>query len=388
MRLPSSDEPNTMRYPDPNAETANSVPQLRTSFRIATLLVFVILFSGCQKAEQPEDIRPVRTIVVEERACDESIAMSGQIEAHNYINAAFRTSGRMIERLVTVGDRVKSGQPLARLDPKIEKAAVGMAEADLTAAKALLQQTESQEKRLGSLVRLSAASQMDYEDAVRQFKAAQSQVKGAEARLQTAQEQLDFTLLKAEADGVVTERLVDVGDVVAAGQTIVRIAKNGLIDAVFDVPEALIRGGVKQGSNIEVRLNADKSVRAVAIVYELAPQSDVVTRTHLTKATLSNPPAQMLLGANIVGHLRLPASAVIQVPSSSLTVTNGVAAVWVVDPAGTTVQLRPIQVGRYTTDGAIVTGGLTSGDRIVTAGVQMLHQNQKVKILGERNDRS
>ena len=145
---------------------------------------------------------------------------------------------------------------------------------------------------------------------------------------------------------------------------------------------------VKQGSNIEVRLNADKSVRAVAIVYELAPQSDVVTRTHLTKATLSNPPAQMLLGASIVGHLRLPASAVIQVPSSSLTVTKGVAAVWIVDPAGTTVQLRPIQVGRYTTDGVIVTGGLTSGDRIVTAGVQMLHQNQKVRILEERNGRS
>jgi len=361
----------------------------RAFFHTARLLLLGVAFSaGCEKAVVPEDIRPVRTIIVEEKATDEAIVMSGQIEAHNYINAAFRVSGRIMERMVSVGDNVKAGQPLARLDPKIEKASLEMAEADLTAAKALLQQTESQEKRLGRLVKVSAASQMDYEDSLRQFKSAQAQVKGAEARVQSAQEQLDFTLLKAESDGVVTDRVVEAGDVVAAGQTIVRIAKNGLIDAVFDVPEALARGSVKQGTTLDVRLNADKSIRSDAVVYEIAPQSDVVTRTHLTKATLKAPPAKMLLGAGVVGELKTPMPASIRIPASSLTISEGRAAVWIVDPASKTVKLRSVQVGQYTATGVIVTAGLTPGDRVVTAGVQMLHQNQRVKILEEQHVRS
>lgn len=352
------------------------------------LLFGIALSAGCSKTVESEDVRPVRAMVVEKKANDEPIAMSGQIEAHNYTNAAFRTTGRMIERMVSVGDAVRAGQPLARLDSKIENNAVQMAEAELTAAKALLQQTDSHEKRLGRLVKVSAASVMDYEEALRQYKSAQAQVQGAEARLRSAQEQKDFTLLKAEADGVVTERVAEVGDVIAAGQTVVRIAKNGLIDAVFDVPEALIRNGIKQGQIIEVHLNADKAIRAEGVVYEIAPQSDVVTRTHLTKTTLKAPPIKMLLGASVVGYLNTPTATSIRVPASSLTVSDGQAAVWIVDPTAMTVQLRSVTVGQYTAGDVIVTEGLTPGDRVVTAGVQTLFQNQKVKILEERHGRS
>jgi membrane fusion protein, multidrug efflux system len=350
---------------------------------LSLIAIVVLLLVGCEKAVEVEDVRPVRIVTVEKKVNEEPITMSGQVEAHNYINAAFRTSGRIVERLVSVGDVVKAGQPLARLDPKIEKSAVEMAEAELAAVAALLQQTEINEKRESRLLKSNATSHSTYEEALRQFKSAQAQVQGAEARLRSAQEQLDFTVLKAEADGVVTERTAEVGEVVAAGQLVLRIAKNGLIDAVFDVPETLIRNGVKQGQVIEVCLNADKDICAEGIVYEIAPQSDSVTRTHLTKTQMKDTPARMLLGASVVGYLKLSATPSIHVPASSLTISNGQPAVWVVDPAQNIVRLNPITVGQYTANYVAIADGLTPGDMVVTAGVQTLHQNQKVKLLPE-----
>ena len=120
----------------------------------------------------------------------------------------------MLERMVTVGDVVQAGQTLGEsLTRRLKKTPIEMAEAELAAAKALLQQTESAEKRHGRLLKVKATSQMEYEEALRQFKSARAQVQGAEARLRSAQEQMDFTLLRAEADGVVTEKVAEVGEV-------------------------------------------------------------------------------------------------------------------------------------------------------------------------------
>ena len=283
---------------------------------------------------------------------------------------------------------MKAGQPIARLDSEIEKSVIEAGKAELAAAKALLTQTEIAEARASELIKSKAVSQSEYDDSLRQLKAARAQVQGADARLRTVQEQLDFTTLKAEADGVVTEKGAEVGEVVAAGQMIVRIARNKPIDAIFDVPESVIRNGLSLGQKIEVRLNADKKIRAEGTVYEIAPQSDSATRTYLAKAAIDDVPSQMLLGATVVGFLKTSAAPTIQAPASSLTTSEGRSAVWVVDPATKTVRLTPVKIEGYTAESVVITEGLESGDIVVTAGVQALYQKQRVKLTGLRHDRN
>ncbi|HBF33799.1 TPA: efflux transporter periplasmic adaptor subunit, partial [Candidatus Sumerlaeota bacterium] len=139
--------------------------------------------------------------------------------------------------------------------------------------------------------------------------------------------------------------------------------------------------GVSKGEKIEIRLNAEKNIRAEGAIYEIAPQADSVTRTYLVKVAIENFPPQMLLGATVVGSLKLSVPPSIQIPASALTELNGQPAVWRVDATEKTVQLAPVKIERYTTESAVIADGLQSGDIVVTAGVQALHQNQKVKLL-------
>ncbi len=344
------------------------------------LPALAIAWTGCKKPAPITDARPVRTAVIEERPNEDPVTMTGQLGAHQYFSASFRISGKMIERLVTVGSVVKAGQPIARLDPTIERDTLTTAEADLASARALLEQTQLTEKRFAALLKTQAVSQSNYDDALRQMRGALAQVQSAEAKLHSAREQLDFTTIKAESDGVVTEKSAEPGDVVAAGQTIVKIAANQPMDALFDAPEALIRNGIMPGRKIEVCLNSDSRVRAEGVVYEIAPQSDSATRTYQVKAAMERYPAQMLLGATVLGHMRLSDKTSIRVHAASLTTSGGQPAVWRVEPKSQTVQLIPVRIESYTTDAAVIGDGLRPGDIVVTAGAQALHENQKVKL--------
>ena len=348
---------------------------------IILLMAIFIFISGCKKDEESAPVRPVRVVVIEKLVNDEPIIVTGQVAAHTYVNASFRTSGKMIERMASVGSIIKAGQPLARLDSEIEKNSLTAAKADLDTAKALLAQTQILEKRKRALVALGAVSQNDYDEALRQFKSALAMVEGAEAKLHAAQEQMGFTLLKAEKNGLVIEKGAEVGEVVTAGQMILRIAEGKMIDAVFDMPETIIQQKQTEMEKIEVCLYTDKSICAEGIVYEIAPQADSVTRTFLVKAAINSFPPKMLLGATVIGTLRSPETPTIKIPSSSLTIQDGRSAVWRVEPETKTVQLTPIRIERYTTESTVVAEGLRTGDIIVTAGVQELHRHQKVKLL-------
>ncbi len=353
---------------------------MKTSPVTILIPILLVAFFGCKKSEPVATVRPVRTAVIAEQPHDDQVAMTGLIGAHQYVSASFRIAGKMVERLVTVGNVVKAGQPIARLDPTIEKDALTAATADLASARALLEQTQLTEQRYGALLKTAAVSQSNYDDALRQLRAARAQVLAAEARLHSAQEQLDFTTLKAETGGIVTEKCAEHGEVLNAGQPVVKIAENQPMDALFDAPEALVRNGIAPGQKIEVRLNSDSSIRTEGVIYEIAPQSDSATRTYLVKAAMTNTPAQMLLGATVLGYLTRSNHPSIRVHSSALTAADGRPAVWRVEPKSQTVQLTPVEVVAYTTDAAVIGSGLRPGDIVVTAGAQALHQNQKVKL--------
>jgi RND family efflux transporter MFP subunit len=353
-----------------------------------TLIVLIpVLVSGCNKPKADGDIRPVRTIIVSGQADEPSTVVTGQVTAHTYVNASFRVAGKLSQRMVSAGSAVKAGQLLARLDDTVFKDALTAARAEVSSAKAALDLAEKLESRNSSLLPTKAVSQNDYDETLRRLKSARSELEGAEAKARIAKEQLDYTQLKADTDGVVTERLVEIGEVVAAGQPVFRIAQNKKRDAVFEMPEDIIQSGLALGHKIETCLDRNKDMCATAAVYEIAPEADAVTRTYQTKAVFENGDAsQMLLGSTVLGRFVFKPNGNIQIPASALTKFEDQPAVWLVDPSTQSVELRPVEIVRYTKDKIVLSKGLHSGDRVVTAGVQSLRNGQKVRTMEDRHE--
>ncbi|WP_296205347.1 efflux RND transporter periplasmic adaptor subunit, partial [uncultured Hyphomicrobium sp.] len=170
-------------------------------------------------------------------------------------------------------------------------------------------------------------------------------------------------------------------EVVQAGQVIVRLAREGGRDGVFDVSAQMLRS-VPADAKIEVRLAEDPNIKAVGRVRSVSPQADPTTRTFEVKVGLIDPPAAMRLGATVNGQVELETTAAIEIPASALMKTDRQPAVWVVNPADLSVSLRNVQVARFDPASVHISEGLDAGDLIVTAGIQALHPGQKVRILG------
>ena len=363
----------------------NSIcPPLFSLGRLAIPMALVLLaFNACKKkAEAAPVVRPVRSVVVEKRQVGDPKVASGTLHARDEVNLAFRISGRIIERKVDVGDKVQAGQTVALLDPEVERNARDSAKADVAAARAALDQSVAFEKRQKELLTGRVISPNEYDVALRQLRTTKAQLDATEARLKNAEEQLSFTELKSDAAGVITQKGAEPGEVVPAGKMVLQVAQETGRDGVFNVPAQAVRDGLSVGAEGEVWLADHPEIKADGKVREISPQADPVTRNYQVKVELTDPPAGMLLGATILGRLKLKTDSVIEIPSSSLTMKENKAAVWVVDPKDQRVHLREIAIARYAPDSVIVTGGLNSGERVVTAGVQTLYDGQPVKLLG------
>lgn len=348
-------------------------------------LVICLLFSGCQDETTVQVSRPVRTVVVHP-AEGETVTLTGQIAAHKAVNASFRTGGKLLERLVSVGDTVHSGQILARLDAAVIRDTLLAASSDVAAAQATLNQASSHAARMSSLVQEGAVSRSEHDLAVRQLKAARAQLEAADARRHSASEQLGYTDLRADAGGIVVGRYAESGEVVSAGQPIFRIAEDHGYDAVFDVPEGLVQAGLAVGQKVRVCLDNRREVCAEAELYELSPEADAMTRTYQAKTLLADRPETMLLGSTVVGSMTLSGSGALVIPAAALSSSEGHPAVWIVDGASSTVSLRPVQVARYTRDTVVLSGGLKEGERIVTAGVQTMRPGQTIQVMEDNHE--
>ena len=350
---------------------------------VRTLTVsLVVVAAACRQEAAPvaPEIRPVRTVTIAKRDAGVPVVLTGTIRAQDEAPLAFRISGRMIERRVNNGDRVRPGQLIARLEPQNEQNALRSARAALSAAQGQLTNARNNLRRLEPLAARGAASQAELDQARESFQTAQSQVESAEAQVKFAQDQLAFTELKADAAGVITSVGAEPGEVVSAGRMIVTLARQGARDAVFDVPAPVIRSAPKN-PEVTVSLQDDPAVTASGRVREIAPQADPVTRTFEVKVGLTDPPAAMRLGSTVVGRMDVDSSKVIDIPATALTQSNQQPAVWIVDPATSTVSLRTIDVLRFDPDAVVVSKGLAPGDVVVTAGVQALYPGQKIRLL-------
>lgn len=351
------------------------------------ILGCTFFWTACEQKIEPNVVRPVRSMVIETHASGDLIVLTGQLHARDETKLAFRLSGKLIHSSVNVGDMVKAGQILAHLDAATERHARNAAQADHAAAQALLDQTTAAEHRFGTLLSEKAVSQAEYEEAVRQLKAAQAQVNATRAKLNSAEVQLSYTDLKADATGVITAKGAEPGEVVQVGQMVFVLAHQEGRDAVFDMPAQIIRDGMSSRQEIEVWLADNPAIKTIGHVREISPQANPSTRTYPVKVSLDSLPSGMFLGSTIVGKVKLRAGTQIEIPSSALIMRETHPAVWVIDQNTKTVQKRDVEVARYHQNAVVIASGLESGERVVTAGAHSLHQGQQVTLLEDVNGR-
>jgi RND family efflux transporter MFP subunit len=348
-------------------------------------LAALALLAACEPAAEQAapEIRPVRVVTIEERTGGDTVSLTGTVQAATTVNLAFRIDGRMIERLVNVGDLVTPDQVVARLDPANEEDALRAARADVAGATGQLVEAENNYERQRTLLRDGWTTRVRYDEARQTLETVQSRADAAQAQMNIAQNRLSYTELLADSAGTVTAVGAEPGEVVQAGRMIVQVAREDGRDAVFDVP-AQIKDMAPADPEIEVVLTMNPGVTAIGRVREVAPRADPVTGTFEVRVGLADPPTAMRLGSTVTGRMEVGLAPGIQIPASALTRADGQPAVWLVDPASETVALRNVEVLRHDPTGVMVGHGLKSGDIVVTAGVQALRPGQHVRLLGAR----
>jgi membrane fusion protein, multidrug efflux system len=348
------------------------------------LVAFVLAcLTACEQPAAPTPpIRSVRAVTAEHRVISESVVLIGQIRARDEISLAFRIDGKLIERPVNLGDRITIGHLVARLDSQNEQNAVQGAEADIAAAQASLAQAEKLEARQADLLKRNITSRAVYDQALQQLHTAQAQLDSAQARHRTNQSRLKFTELETGVGGIVTAKGAEPGEFVRAGQMIVKVAREDHKDAVFEVPTQLaLSRRIPMDPIIHVALVDNPSIKTTGRIREVSPQADPVTRLFPVKVGLDNPPPQFFLGVTVSGAINLDTSPVMTLPLTAIIESDGKPSVWVVDPRSNTVALRAVEIQRYDPSAVIVASGLREGEVVVTAGVNVLHPGQKVKLL-------
>jgi RND family efflux transporter MFP subunit len=323
----------------------------------------------------------VRVVTVEEREGGSVVSLAGTVESQIQVDLAFRIGGRMVERLVSVGDTVEAGQVIARLDATDEENALRAAEASLIAANGQLSEARINYDRQRHLYERQIAARVAFERAEQVFISTQAAADAAQAQVGIASRRVDDTVLLADAPGTVTAVGAEPGEVVQPGRMIVQLARDDGMDAVFDVSAAVMAASPPD-PEIAVALSLSPGVVAQGRVREVSPRADPVTGTFRVRVGLIDPPAEMRLGSTVVGRVTFGGEAGIELPASALTSLEGQPAVWVVDPATSTVALRPIGVARFAPTAVVVSDGLALGEVVVTAGVQALRPGQEVRLPG------
>ncbi|WP_081639217.1 efflux RND transporter periplasmic adaptor subunit [Dickeya dadantii] len=346
------------------------------------LLLVTSLLSGCNDASNepaPAPPRPVRTVTVEPSATGEVLSQVGEIRPAEETALGFRLDGRVVSRAVDVGTVVKAGEVIATLDTRDSENQLQSAKADLTRAAASERLAEQNLNRMKQLVPNGAIARSQLDEAQSNWASAVSVRESAQASVKSAQDRLEYTRLSAPVAGVITAVSANPGQVVNAGQEVVRLATFAGRDAVFNVSERLITSGLTDPL-VTVSLLSNPAIKTQGHVRDVSPLADAETRTWRVRVSLIEPPKEMVLGATVQGEVTLPGGTAIALPASALTRQGDNPAVFVVDPQTQTLRLQPITLRHYSDSQIVVADGLSTGDKVVTAGVSKLRAGEKVTL--------
>lgn len=338
----------------------------------------LLSLAGCSEDEpRAQSPRPVRTVIAETAVVGEQIIQTGEIQPHTETELGFRIDGRVASRAVDLGDTVKTGDLIATLNPQDVANEVRAAEADLESALSAetLAKSSMDRQRLLFDKHIVALAKMEEADA--NWRTSVARREAAQATLENVRNKLAYTKLFAPTDGIVSAIGANAGQVVSAGQMVVKLASTEARDAVFNVSEKVINTAPPD-TGVEIELVSDPRIRQIGRVRDVSPTADAATRSYRVRVALPDAPAAMAFGATVTGRLILPGAALIELPATSVTSEAEKPAVLVVDPASHTLTRKPIEVARYSADKVFVASGLTIGDAVVTAGVSKLRPGQKV----------
>ncbi|AZO47666.1 efflux RND transporter periplasmic adaptor subunit [Mesorhizobium sp. M4A.F.Ca.ET.022.05.2.1] len=333
------------------------------------------------KPDAPET-KLVKTIAVAPVANADTRTAIGEIRPRLESDLGFRVSGKLVERMAEIGSTVNKGEVLARIDDQDYRNRLLSAEADVAAAQAVLVEASAAEARIGALLAKGFTTRASYDATLKNLRSAEAKLKSANIAYEMAKDQLGYTELHADFDGIVTATGAEAGQSVNVGQMVARVADPNSRDAVFSIAEAAFANtpDTKRPPKVTVSLLSNPAITATGTVREIAPVADAATRTFEVKVSLEGAPDEMRFGASVAGRAEIAGAPVVMLPGSALFDKDGRPAVWVVT-ATSAVELRPVAIARYETDRVVVRDGLAKGDIVVTAGVNRLREHEKVRIV-------
>lgn len=347
----------------------------------AAAAVFCLLSACAPPAVEGESPRPVRTETVAAQANGIAASYSGEIRARRETALGFLVSGRVQQRLVEVGDVVTVGKPLFRIDPTDAALNANASRTQVDSARSQLRQAQHDFARYSQLAEKNYVSRSELEKARLQVETAEQSYRAAEANYRVAANQSGYTTLKATVAGVVTRIDIEAGQVVSAGQVVVHIAENGEREIVVSVPETRV-DELRQARALAVELWAGPTRRYTGRLREMAPDTDAVTRTYEAKISLVDADAAVRLGMTGKVLVALPPIAGLhRLPLTAIYDADGKPSVWIVDAKTSRVSQHAVTLVRAQKDGVLIGAGLRDGDVVVTAGVNFLHDGQKVQPL-------
>lgn len=353
------------------------------SRHLAVIAAALLALSACKKddkqADAGEPIRAVRTVTVSAAAETRTLRYSGSVRARVETALGFRVPGKLVERLVDVGQKVEAGRVLARLDPTDLKLSLQTAEANVAAARARVKVAEDARRRAQTLNTKGFVADSNLDRADLEFDQAKAALEATLYARDQAANQIDYADLKADGDGIVTEIRADVGQVVAAGTPVVTLARDDEKEVAIAVPEQDVVRFAKD-QKVSVRFWADRDIVLAGRVREIAGSADPASRTYAIRVSLPDD-ARVRLGMTATVEAEVPVSeGTIVVPVAALAGEPGKPRVWTVDRASATVAPRDVVLGAVAPDGVRILSGLKPGDMVVTAGTQFLTPGRKVRL--------
>ena len=342
-----------------------------------------VAMAACSKTETaPDPVRAVRIITITAQTAGGAYEYAGEVKSRTESRLSFRVSGKMLKRLVDLGDTVKAGQILAQLDPQDLRLGQDAARATVAMAQASYDQNVADFKRYKDLhdQGFIGPAELDRRDMA--LKTARASLDQAKAQLNVQGNQASYASLLADASGVITAIDLEPGMVAAAGTPVLRLAHDGPRDVVFSVPEdkvSLVKAIAATPGGFKVRLWGAQGEAIPATIREIAAAADPVTRTFLVKADIGKT-AGARLGQTATVAMELPQlGGVTKLPLSALREEQGKSAVWLVDRGNMTVKSQFVTLAGAEGNEAVITSGLAPGQVVVTAGVHVLSPGQKVK---------
>jgi RND family efflux transporter MFP subunit len=359
----------------------SSFPPTGAAPRALLALAALLLLAACQAetAPAPETGRPVQVQRVMFENGNSTRDFVGAVRARYETDLGFRVAGKIVARLINVGDRVRAGDVIARLDAQDLQLQVESSEAELAAAASSLSQTAADFERYATLRARGYASVADFDRKKAANDEAQGRIERARRALELARNQLAYAELKADAEGVITATLAEPGQVVAVGQAVARLAHRGEKEAVVALPETWLAEAPKAKATVRLWSDPDRSF--AAHLRELSPQADPATRTYAARFTIAGADDAVAFGMTATVTLARAADAkVARLPLSAIINHGSGPAVYAVDDTSALV-VKPVAVVAFTEKTALVSSGIEAGERIVTLGVHKLHAGLKVRSL-------